>query len=457
MSDLPEGPLVAWYGDDFTGAAATMEAMTFGGLPAAVFLEPPNARMLARLPGLRGIGIAGTSRSETPQWMRKHLPDLFRGLARTGAPLLQYKICSTLDSAPDLGSIGTAMDVAQEVLGSRFFPILPAAPLMGRYQAFGNLFASAQGSVHRLDRHPVMARHPATPMKEADVARHLGAQTSLHLRNLALDRLRSGEVGKILAQWRAEGVLGVTLDAVSMADLAILGQAIWEGRSADMLCIASQGLQYALLEHWRQQGQLPSPPSIASIGPAGPIVVVSGSVSPTTAAQIDHAEAHGFQVIAADPIALIEQPEETIASLVKLAAAQLRHSRDVLICTARGPDDEAVPRFREWQSGARQSSSALNQSVGEGLGEILLRLVQNGQLRRAVISGGDTSGHALRKLGPYALTALRPTVPGAALCRAHAENTVVDGLQLALKGGQMGTEDYFCWIRSGAGSQSQLV
>src|SRR5688572_28958007 len=98
MTALPDGPIVAWYGDDFTGAAATMEAMTFAGLPAAVFFEPPTPDMLARFPGLRGIGVAGSARAETPGWMRANLPAIFRGLAATGAQMLQYKICSTLDS-----------------------------------------------------------------------------------------------------------------------------------------------------------------------------------------------------------------------------------------------------------------------------------------------------------------------------------------------------------------------
>ncbi|WP_039966012.1 nucleotide-binding domain containing protein [Roseobacter sp. MED193] len=71
-------------------------------------------------------------------------------------------------------------------------------------------------------------------------------------------------------------------------------------------------------------------------------------------------------------------------------------------------------------------------------------------MRRAVVSGGDTSGHATRQLGIYALTALAPTIPGAALFQAHAEGPM-DGLQLALKGGQMGSHDYFGWIRSGGG------
>ena len=451
MSGLPQGPLVAWYGDDFTGAAATMEAMSFAGLPAAVFLDPPGPDMLARFPGLRGIGIAGTARAQTPDWMRARLPDIFRALAATDAPLLQYKICSTLDSAPQIGSIGAAMEVARETLGTRLFPILPAAPTMGRYQAFGTLFASAPGGIYRLDRHPVMSRHPTTPMGEADVARHLAEQTTLPLANLMLAELHGGTAAARLAQWRQDGPMGVTLDAVTEADLAEIGRLVWALRGSDLLCVASQGLQYALLAHWRAEGVLPPAPPGLSAGRAGPIAVVSGSVSPVTAGQIAHAEAAGFSIIPLDPRALVETPGPAVAAAVAAALPLIGAGSDVLFCTARGPDDPAVARFTRWAAERDMPPAALSQALGAGLGDILRQIVRTTGLRRAVISGGDTSGHAARRLGLFALTALAPTIPGASLCTAHAHDSAIHGLQLALKGGQMGTEDYFSWIRDGGG------
>jgi hypothetical protein len=39
---LPEGLLLAYYGDDFTGSTDTMEVMTFNGLPTVLFVEPPT-------------------------------------------------------------------------------------------------------------------------------------------------------------------------------------------------------------------------------------------------------------------------------------------------------------------------------------------------------------------------------------------------------------------------------
>jgi len=93
-----------------------------------------------------------------------------------------------------------------------------------------------------------------------------------------------------------------------------------------------------------------------------------------------------------------------------------------------------------------------NARIGESLGRILSRLLRETGLKRAIISGGDTSGHASRQLGLYAFTALAPTIPGAALLEAHSDDPGLAGLQLALKGGQMGSADYFGWIKRGGGA-----
>ena len=175
---LPDGLLLTAYGDDFTGSSAVMEVMAFAGLDAALFLDLPTPEQWARFPGLRAVVIAGTARSRSPAWMEAQLPRIFAGLAAMGAPLVHYKVCSTLDSAPHVGSIGKAIDIALKSFAASWVPVLIAAPAIRRYQCFGQLFASAPGGVFRLDRHPVMARHPVTPMDETDVARHLSRQTA---------------------------------------------------------------------------------------------------------------------------------------------------------------------------------------------------------------------------------------------------------------------------------------
>ncbi len=78
-----------------------------------------------------------------------------------------------------------------------------------------------------------------------------------------------------------------------------------------------------------------------------------------------------------------------------------------------------------------------------------LRLVQQTGIRRVVLCGGDTSSHAVQQLNLTALTFAGPLAPGAPLCRAHAAGGL-DGLELVLKGGQIGPEDFFGIARRGS-------
>jgi uncharacterized protein YgbK (DUF1537 family) len=68
-------------------------------------------------------------------------------------------------------------------------------------------------------------------------------------------------------------------------------------------------------------------------------------------------------------------------------------------------------------------------------------------VRRAVLAGGDTSSHAVQQLGAYALTWAAELDPGAPLCRAWSDEPAIDGLELVLKGGQIGGVDFFGRVR----------
>ncbi len=445
MTALPSGPLVAWLGDDFTGSAAVMEVLEFAGLSSVLFLDIPTAAQRARFAHARAIGIATTARSHGPEWMQTHLPAGFAALAATGARVVHYKVCSTLDSAPHAGSIGRALELGLDSVPTHCVPFLVAAPPMRRYQAFGHLFAAAGDGVFRLDRHPVMAQHPVTPMAESDVARHLSAQTSLTVGNLQLEHINNGaQVNDIDAKI-------VTLDCMSDDDLIACGRIIWPD-TGQTLCGGSQGVEYALVAYWRSLGLIANTPPIACAAAVDRMIAVSGSVSPTTATQITWAENNGFDAIPFDAARAATGDRGGEDEAVQSALDALNAGRDPLIHSARGPDDPRVHNMRNACAAHGIDVETGNARVGAALGRILQRLLHQTGLRRAVISGGDTSGHATRQLDIYAFTALAPTTPGAALLTAHSDAPRWDGLQLALKGGQMGSTDYFGWIKRGAGA-----
>ena len=449
---LPGGLLVAWYGDDFTGAAAVMEVLTFAGLPSVLFLAPPSTEQLARFPHLRGVGVASTARAQSPDWMSAELPAVFAALSALKPEVLHYKTCSTLDSSPKVGSIGHAIEIGADLVGAPVVPVLVAAPQMRRYQCFGQLFAGTEEGVFRLDRHPVMARHPVTPMEEADVGLHLSRQSDriearcVTLEDLGRVDLRSAPVGP-------GRIAVVTLDAVDAVSETEAGRLIWEARVASPFVAGSQGVEYALIRHWQNCGMLAPVPSAPGIGRAAATIVVSGSVSPVTADQIEWAAENGFAALEFDASAACGGDRAIEAEIVRVAALAgqaLAEGRDPLIHTAAGPDDPAVARFRAACATTGTDPHLANQRIGEALGRLLAQLLADAGPARAIVSGGDTSGHATRQLGIYALSALAPTIPGAAIFRAHAEGAL-DGLELALKGGQMGSRDYFGWVRNGGG------
>jgi uncharacterized protein YgbK (DUF1537 family) len=430
---------VAWYGDDFTGAAAVMEVLEFSGVPSVLFLGVPDPTLLARFAGRRGIGIASDARTRGPDWMTRHLPPAFAALRATGARVIHYKLCSTLDSAPQVGSVGRAAELG---LGD-WAPLVVAAPRIGRWQAFGTLFARHGGGIARLDRHPTMARHPVTPMDEADVRLHLMRQTALPMGLVDLTDLQSGaSAARALARERGRGARIVAIDVVDDATLAQVGRLIWDqAAEAPLFVMGSQGVEDALIAAWVAAGHHLPPPRPAPAA-AGPVAIVSGSCSPDTARQIAAAEAAGYGALRLS-LGDAARLGQALAAAETEALGVLGRGQSVIIYTARGPDDPAVAEGR-----ALIAATGDDGIIGQSLGALLARLRDRGAAARLAVAGGDTSGAVTAALGTVALTAEAEFVPAVPLLLAHGAAGSTPK-ELVLKGGQMGPEGLFAMIRDG--------
>jgi 3-oxoisoapionate kinase len=442
-STLPQRVL-SFYGDDFTGSTDTMEVMAMAGLKTVLFLSPPDDAMLAKFPEARVIGVAGISRSQDVTWMQKHLPPIFAALRSTGAPYMHYKVCSTFDSGPEVGNIGCATELGKEAFpDDRPIPLLVGAPNLQRYVAFGNLYAGMHGTRYRIDRHPVMSRHPVTPMAEADLRLHLARQTNLTVGLVDLPQLAGLDVGSDWlrqVQGDADVLLFDTVDAASLLQAGRLVRSLRSDRP--IFAVGSSGFEYALVAAWREAGLLPVLPTPRSASQVDRLLVVSGSCSPVTAAQIRDALQSGFVGIRLDARQLVQDPSAMEAA-VHSSLETLASGRDVLLYTAIGPDDAGQVEL----SGSEMI--AFNDQLGAVLGLLMKRVLQESHLRRAVVAGGDTSSHAVRQLGLHALTFAAPVAPGSPLCIGHAEDAELSGLEIALKGGQMGQNDFFLRVKNG--------
>lgn len=434
-------PLLTFYGDDFTGSADVMEALTTAGVQTVLFLETPTAADLARFPDAQAVGVAGIARTMTPEQMDAELPPILEALRAAGAPLFHYKICSTFDSSPTIGSIGRGLDIARRTFDAGLVPMVVGAPVLRRYQVFGTLFATADGVTHRLDRHPTMTRHPITPMDEAELIAHLRHQTAARVALVDRLTLAAGPdaVDARRAAAAADGADALLFDVLDESDLVQIGRAIDAMiRDADrpVVAVGSSGVEYALAEFWAERRGAPASPFRPRHGARVQTLAVSGSRAPASDAQVADALARGFVGVPVDPVAVTAGPDG-IAALIAAARRALETGRDVLLHTPPRDERPIDPH-----------------GLGLALGEVTGQVVRGSGVRRLVVAGGDTSGLVARSLGILALQMIAEVAPGSPLCRATADDPTVDGLEIALKGGQVGRPDYFTTVASLDGAAS---
>lgn len=456
---MTDAPLIAFYGDDFTGSTDALECLAVAGLRTVLFTGVPDAATLARHTGLQAVGIAGHSRSLTPTEMETTLPAVYHALRDTGAAILHYKVCSTFDSSPEIGSFGRAMDIATRELTPGPIPVVVGAPKLGRYGVFGTLFArsNTDGAVYRIDRHPVMRRHPTTPMAEADMRQHIGQQTQQKMGLLSAPMLAPS--GATALQALDQALIGqdaVVIDLADSRDEARVGMVLDHMAAAQTLFVlGSSGVEYALVAHWRERGLLPYAVPMPPAAPVDRLFVISGSCSAANGAQIAAAVAAGFAEIALDPVAILREGEmgPVVLAAAEHAVALLNEGRSVIVHSSTGPDDPrdlaVAAEFARSGHDATAARIAGGRLLARAAAHILKHVTDRVDLRRFVVAGGDTSTTAISHLGLEALEMIAPMAPGAPLCRVLAPGNRLDGVEVVLKGGQMGGPDLFVKARQG--------
>ena len=221
---------VAFYGDDYTGSSAAMEALTFAGLPTILFLEPPTPERLASAGQFRGIGIAGVARSQGSRtgWSGIFRPSSCARRHRRADRSLQGLLDIRFLAAYRLDRAGDRSGGA----ASR----RPLASAAGRIAGDGPL-SGVRASVRDRERHRPPPRPPSdhvAPSGDADGRVRSGPSSRApdRAKNRAR-RLRHD------GQWRSgsspgkrarDGAEIISLDVLDQASLVEAGRLIWDHR-----------------------------------------------------------------------------------------------------------------------------------------------------------------------------------------------------------------------------------
>jgi uncharacterized protein YgbK (DUF1537 family) len=308
---------------------------------------------------------------------------------------------------------------------------VPAQPGFGRYTAFSNHYATYAGKTYRLDRHPVMSRHPSTPMAEADLRQVLAEQLGGNQEPDAI-HLPAYEDGTFKDAWadrrREPGAQAFVVDAVDEHHMDAVAEALTreEHGHGPSVVVGSGGIMAALARSVSDHApRTPGPQR-----PHGPVLAISASASSTTAEQINDAVSHGWEDVPVAAALLQGHDAAAVAALDRRVSAALQKGRNVVVHTTRGPGD---PRY-----GAATPADA--GYVGALIGGIAARMATAGLTRDIAVCGGDTSSHALIAMGVRQLRVADQFVTAGPILQAD-DASAVGGCRLVLKGGQVGPTD----------------
>ncbi|OYU19342.1 MAG: hypothetical protein CFE34_05695 [Rhodobacteraceae bacterium PARR1] len=414
--------------DDITGATDLCLMLSRGGLRVVQVMGVPDGEF----PEADAVVVALKSRSIPAADAVAQSVAAARALRAAGAGQVLFKYCSTFDST-DQGNIGPVTAALMQDMGSDLTIACPSFPAVGRTTYLGHLFV--QGML--LSDSP-LKDHPLNPMRDANLVRVLQRQTDLPVGLVPIGVIRQGEpaIRVAFAAHRAEGKRIVIVDTLEDDDLRVIGAAC-----SDMpLVTGGSGIALGLAANVIESGQVAhraAPRTMAA--PAGRSVVLAGSCSVATHAQIAAAKAAGMPALALEVEALATG-QQTADSLAAWVIAQPKDAIPLLYSSADPETLAAVQaRFGQHEAGVM---------VEQTLAAVARRLAGAG-FARFIVAGGETSGAVVAALGVTMLEIGPEIAPGVPWTRSLGTRSIGAGglggpdLALALKSGNFGAADFF--------------
>ena len=404
--------------DDFTGATDLAGLLARSGVrvslrmgvPTEPVSDPAAFEVIALKSRTAPVAEAVVETRAALKWLQE-----------AGAQRFFWKYCSTFDSTAE-GNIGPVAEALMADLGTDQTIYCPAFPENGRSIFMGNLFVGQQP----LAESP-MKDHPLTPMRDSNLMRLLEPQVT---RPVGLvDRLTVAKgpeaVAAALAALKDDGVAHVVVDAVANADLEVIASA-----SQNMkLLTGGSAVAMPLPALYLADGTLSgdAPKAIKPDLDKGTIVL-SGSASAMTNAQVADYIERGAPSYQVDPLILAENGSKAILDWL---AEQDLTKAPMIYATAKPESVRAVQ--------AQLGVAAAGELVEAALSACAVAARDAGA-RRIIVAGGETSGAVTKALEVTQLDVGAEIAPGVPWSFCTSKDVKI---ALALKSGNFGQPTFF--------------
>ena len=412
------GTILGCIADDFTGATDLAGLLARSGVRVSLRIGIPQTSPTDTSPFEI---IALKSRTAPVADAVAQARAALAWLQAAGAQRFFWKYCSTFDSTP-VDNIGPVAEALMADLGCDQTIYCPAFPENGRSIFMGNLFVGQQP----LSESP-MKDHPLTPMRDSNLVRLLTPQVNGSVG--LIDRLSvargTDSVCDALTTHRAKGIAHVVIDAVANADLDVIAQAC-----RDLpLITGGSALAMPLPTLYLAEGFLDADATkTTKTVVAQETIILSGSCSAMTNAQVADYCASGAPSYRLDPLKLIETGKSPVLTWL---AAQDLSAAPLIYATA----DPASVRSAQDKLGATDVSTLIEDTLAA-----CAVAARDAGARRIIVAGGETSGAVTKALEVTQLDIGAEIAPGVpwTFCKSDGHQ-----MALALKSGNFGAEDFF--------------
>lgn len=404
--------------DDFTGATDLASAWVKEGVRTVQAIGTPDAG--TGIGDAEAVVVALKSRTAPVDEAVRQSLEALTWLREAGAGQVVFKYCSTFDST-DRGNIGPVADALADALGADFALVCPAFPTNGRtiYQGYlhvGDMLLSESP----------MKDHPLTPMRDSSLVRLMAAQSRRPVGLIPLQDVSAGveRIRRRIADLKAEGAGYGVVDAVADGDLRLIGEAAFD----HPLVTGGSGIGIGLPENFRKSGRLSAGAAAVLPATAGREIVLAGSCSVATRAQVAAVEDR-WPTRKLDADGLAAGPGE-IDDAIGWALGRPADT-PVAIYASAGPEEVASVQ-------ARFGVERAGRMFETAFGAIAAALASEG-FSRIVAAGGETAGAVVSALGVRTLRIAPEIAPGVPWTESVGDRP----LALALKSGNFGAENFF--------------
>jgi uncharacterized protein YgbK (DUF1537 family) len=417
--------MIALIADDLTGASDAGVQFARRGLATRVLfdLDDPAAARDAE-----ALAVDTDSRALPAAAAYARVRQVAEHL-RTARPEHVYKkIDSTLR-----GNLGAEIDAVMDALEFRLAVVAPAFPALGR--------TTRQG-VHYLRGTPVsqteIGRDPKAPVRESNLVCLLEDASRRAAALVPLATIAEGpeSIRRQVEQQAGRGASLLVCDAEDDADLRVIVDSLAERR--DVLWVGSAGLAEHLTEPLGLPARAPRPAELGR--PAGPVLLVAGSVSETTRQQVAAVEARpGVAAVELDPLALVGDASDCRAEVERCRQAlraALADGRDCALTVGARREQVEGAAQRGAQRGLRPGEVAAR--IADALGTLAADCARPSPLGGLILTGGDTARAVCRHLGVTGVQLLAEVEPGVPLGRLLGQRS--PGLLAVTKAGAFGSE-----------------